>query len=301
VGERSGVSTGSLRAGLKFYGDCLRDAWRGSWDMANAWAPTAGLLVLWGGARLAGYDIPLPVEPDRSALVIAVLFIVAAWIAVFLVQLIAAPPKIAASIAARATAAAPVAVRALPRVDAPASPAPALTLRLHDQIEEVRAVDTAGDVLPTARAYLARVTNGGDHLVRRCQIFFVAPTHIQVVSGPFDLAPGAQRDLPVLRIIDRSDEPHALAYFLDSETWHVAQGQAAWLPEPGRFKLKVLSANASPAVLEVDLSCTVAKPEAWTLVEAAVPDSAPLPETTGRDRAAWAGAAIPAPEASLGD
>jgi hypothetical protein len=105
----------------------------------------------------------------------------------------------------------------------------------------------------------------------------------------------------VLRIIDRSDEPHALAYFLDSETWHVAQGQAAWLPEPGRFKLKVLSANASPAVLEVDLSCTVAKPEAWTLVEAAVPDSAPLPETTGRDRAAWAGAAIPAPEASLGD
>lgn len=305
MGERSSVSTGSLRAGLKFYGHCLRDAWRGSWDMANAWAPTAGLLVLWGSARLAGYDIPLPVEPDKSALVIAVLFIVAAWIAVFGVRLIAAPPRIAASIAAgiaaRAAAAAPVTVPALPQADSPASPAPALTLRLHDQIEEARAVDTAGDALPTARAYVARVTNGGDHLVRRCQIFFVAPTHIQVVSGPFDLAPGAQRDLPVLRIIDQSDEPHALAYFLDSETWHVAQGQAAWLPEPGRFKLKVLSANAGPAVLEVDLSCTIAKPEAWTLVEAAASDPVPLPERTGRNRAVWMGAAMPVPEASLGD
>jgi len=115
-----------------------------------------------------------------------------------------------------------------------------LQVRLHDQVYESAAVDTTGARLPASRAYVARVANRGDRRVRRCQIFFCNPTHIQVVSGPFDLAPGEQRDLPVLRVIDEAEEPHALLYFLDAETWRVADGQAAFLPEPGRFKVKAV-------------------------------------------------------------
>jgi len=164
-----------------------------------------------------------------------------------------------------------------------------LQIRLHDQVAETDAVDTTGARLPASRAYVARVANRGDRRVRRCQVFFCNPTHIQVVSGPFDLAPGEQRDLPVLRVIDEADEPHALLYFLDGETWDVADGQAAWLPEPGRFKVKVLSANAPEAALDVALACSAGTPLAWTLVEAE--DVAEAPKA-GRRRAARAAAGV---------
>jgi len=154
-----------------------------------------------------------------------------------------------------------------------------IDLRLHDQVYETAAVDAAGDRLPPSRAYRARVANRSNQTVRRCQLFFCNPMNIQVVSGPFDLAPGEHLDLPALRVIDGADDPHALLYFLDAETWHVAQGQAAWLPEPGHFKVKVLSANAPPSTLEVELLHDGRMPFAWTLVEATGSDKAP---TAGR-------------------
>src|SRR6185503_18166205 len=164
-----------------------------------------------------------------------------------------------------------------------------LQIRLHDQVAETDAVDTTGARLPASRAYVARIANRGDKRVRRCQVFFCNPTHIQVVSGPFDLAPGEQRDLPVLRVIDEADEPHALLYFLDAETWSVADGQAAFLPEPGRFKVKVLSADAPEAALDVTLACSAGTPLAWTLVEAGeVADAPTEAPKRGRKRAAWA-------------
>jgi hypothetical protein len=161
---------------------------------------------------------------------------------------------------------------------------PPIDVRLHDQVHETTAADTTGDRLPASRAYMARITNRSGKTVRRCQLFFCNPTHIQVVSSPFDLAPGGHLDLPVLRVIDDADEPHALLYFLDAETWDVAAGQAAWLPEPGRFKVKVLSANAVTAALDVKLLRSAGTPLAWTLVEAAEPDKAPK---AGRKRLAW--------------
>ena len=165
-----------------------------------------------------------------------------------------------------------------------------LQVRLHDQVFET-AVDTTGARLPASRAYVARIANRGDKRVRRCQLFFVNATHVQVVSGPFDLGPGEHRDLPVLRVIDQADEPHALLYFLDGETWAVADGQAAWLPEPGRFKVKVLSANAPEAALDVALACSAGTPLAWTLVEAADVEAAPKEAPkAGRKRTAWAAA-----------
>ena len=180
---------------------------------------------------------------------------------------------------------------------APRLISPAIDVRLHDQIHETTAVDTTGDRLPASRAYRARIANHSDQIIRRCQLFFCNPVNIQVVSAPFDLAPGEHRDLPALRIIDEADDPCALLYFLDAETWYVAAGQAAWLPEPGRFKVKVLSANAATAALDVKLSCSTGTPLAWTLVEGTEPDKAPK---AGRKQSTWAPSGVVA-EPNTGD
>ncbi|CAN5609620.1 hypothetical protein BH10PSE6_BH10PSE6_28620 [soil metagenome] len=313
--ERNGWTNGA-RHGLRFYARCAQDARRRSWDSANAWPPVLALLLLSGGAWLAGVDLTHPGDTAYGAPIGTALFIVIAWLAVFLVQFVTAPPRLYArldaellALAQRSAAppVAPVAALSAPAstlasilVATPALPPPIpqpaarpamrpvpppIDVRLHDQVYETAAADTTGDRLPASRAYMARVTNRGDKPVRRCQLFFGSPVHIQVVSGPFDLAPGGHRDLPVLRIIDEADEPHALLYFLDAETWHVAESQAAWLPEPGRFKVKVLSANAPVAALDVNLSCSAGTPLAWTLVEAGEPDKA---AKAGRKRLTWA-------------
>jgi hypothetical protein len=359
--ERKGWTNGA-RQGLRFYAQCAREAWRRSWDVANAWPPILALLLLAGGAWFAGMDLTFPGDVPYGGQIGTGLFIVAAWLTVFLVQFVTAPPRLYARLDAelltltrrlfapafRSVAAlpAPAVVPArvlpaparpaaeLPGADLPAStppdPAPTvialpgpespsvalllpdppsepqpepapempplappppprralppIDVRLHDQVYETTAVDTTGDRLPASRAYMARITNRGDRVVRRCQLFFCNPAHIQVVSGAFDLAPGESRDLPVLRVIDEADEPHALLYFLDAETWQVAEGQAAWLPEPGRFRVKVLSANAATAALDVKLSRSAGRPFAWTLVEATGPDKA---AKAGRRQSAW--------------
>ena len=74
----------------------------------------------------------------------------------------------------------------------------------------------------------------------------------------------------------------------------MAQGQAAWLPEPGRFKVKVLSANAPAAALDVKLARSEGTPLAWTLVEAAEPEKAPADKAqkAGRQRRAWAASGV---------
>jgi hypothetical protein len=296
-----------VRAGLEFYARCVRDAWRRSWDATNAW-PAAVVLALYGCARVAGYTLSLPGDGPGTDLAAVLAFLVVAWSAVFLVQFIAAPPRLAAQLQPQMTPPRIEQPQIIqqplepPKISAPKAPKrrpPVLDVRLQDQLQEVGAVDVAGEILPPSRAYMARITNRGDKTLGRCQLFFGNATHIQVVSGPFDLAPGQHRDLPVLRVIDRSDEPHALAYYLDPDTWQVADGQAAWVPEAGKFKVKVLSADTAQVALKVDLAGNSATAEAWTLIEATA-DDAPHAEAAERPRPMWAGA-IAAPEPNSGD
>jgi len=245
-----------MRNGLKFYRSCIEDAWRTSWNVANAWPPVLVLLALYAVGWLSGHDAELA-TPSALLLLLA-----AAALAIFLVRFTAAPPRIFARLEV-----------AVPRPKAarlsapPASPPAPLQLRLRGSLDEANAVDVTGDRLPAARAFLARATNQSDATLRRCQLFFGTPTNIQVVSAPFDLAPGAHLDLPVLRVSGGAADPHALVYFLDRETWAVAGGQAAWLPEPGRFKVTALSADTERVALEVELSAATAE---WTLAEAPV-------------------------------
>jgi hypothetical protein len=385
-GEHKDGWKSAARQGLLFYARCAHEAWRRSWDAGKALPPILALLVLYAGARAAGIDLTFPGgETDYGMAIGTGLFIAGAWGAVFLVQLIAAPPRLYARLGAQfeaerrrvlalpAPAAkpslpqAPVPTLALPApIDAPEianveaiasavvaeavepfapepvpvfrepmvegafdyppidhppveypsveqppierpvarRPKPAtLGVRLHDQVYATAERDTTGALLPPSRAYMARITNRGDRTVRRCQLFFGSATHIQVVSGPFDLKPGAHRDLPALRVIDESDEPHALLYFLDRETWDIAAGQAAWLPEPGRFKVKVLSANAPESAVDVALACSESEPLAWTLIEAAAvePAKAAPAVRASRKRRGWAAVADVVADPSSGD
>ena len=301
-----------MRAGLEFYARCVRDAWRRSWDATNAW-PAAIVLALYGCARVAGYSLSVPGDGPGTDLAAVLAFLVVAWSAVFLVQFIAAPPRLAAPLQAPIVLPRldppPIIQQVLqqpiepPKISGPKAPKrrpPVLDVRLQDQLQEVGAVDVAGEILPPSRAYMARITNRGDKTLGRCQLFFGNATHIQVVSGPFDLAPGQHRDLPVLRVIDRSDEPHALAYYLDPDTWQVAEGQAAWVPDAGKFKVKVLSADTAQVALKVDLAGNSATAEAWTLIESVAADDAARPEAGDRQRPMWTGA-ITAPEPNSGD
>ena len=101
----------------------------------------------------------------------------------------------------------------------------------------------------------------------------------------------------MLRVIDHCDEPHARLPTISRANLAGGRGQAAWLPEPGRFKVKVLSADAPTASLHVELACSATKPEAWTLIEAA-----PRAQRRGRERAVWtATGSSAAPELNSGD
>ncbi|MBS0541152.1 MAG: hypothetical protein JSR47_20485 [Proteobacteria bacterium] len=263
-----------MRNGLKFYRSCLEDAWQTSWTLANAWPPVLVLLALYAAGWLSGHEAELATPSALLSL------LAAAALAVFLVRFAAAPPRLFARI--EASVPKPKAAR---RVAAPSvpvsSPAP-LKLQLRGSIDEADAIDVTGDRLPPARAFMARATNQSDAPLRHCQLFFGTPRNIQVVSAPFDLAPGAHLDLPVLRVSGGAADPHALVYFLDRETWGIAGGQAAWLPEPGRFKVTALSPDTERVALEVELSAETAE---WTLAEA--------PARKGR-------AAAPAPAAKPG-
>ena len=61
------------------------------------------------------------------------------------------------------------------------------------------------------------------------------------------------------------------------------------LPEPGRFKVKVLSANATGGGTRRAARRSAGTPLAWTLVEAGEGEAAPKEAPkAGRKRAAWA-------------
>ena len=102
--QREAIS--AAQQGLQFYARCAREAWRRSWDAANAIPPVLGLLVLYGGARLGGLDLSfsVPGAGEYGALIGTGLFIALAWLAVFLVQFVATPPRLQARLEAELVA-----------------------------------------------------------------------------------------------------------------------------------------------------------------------------------------------------
>lgn len=76
-----------------FYWLCVKDAWHGSWDKANAWATLLGAIVLWIGAESLGYHVIIP-DTLPGTILLFVFGLGAAWIVIFIAHLIYAPARI---------------------------------------------------------------------------------------------------------------------------------------------------------------------------------------------------------------
>jgi hypothetical protein len=78
---------------LRFYRLCLKEAWSGLFDQANAWATVLGAIVIYVALRLLGYRMILP-ETFEEVIGLAILSLVAAGAALFVVRLLAAPARL---------------------------------------------------------------------------------------------------------------------------------------------------------------------------------------------------------------
>jgi hypothetical protein len=130
-----------------------------------------------------------------------------------------------------------------------------LRITLHDQpAYEAELLDADGNSLPVDFVFLIRLANGNKFL-RQCQVFFGLPNDgpSHPVSGCFDLRRSEQKDIPVLRT-KNTDDRRAIVYILRPSDWKISPQGPAWLPGPGLYEIKVLSADASPATLNVRLT-----------------------------------------------
>jgi hypothetical protein len=241
-----------MKAALLFYLACLKDAWAGSLEIANAWSWLLGPLLLLLASWLLGYPLPLPDRLDLYALQFSFAMLASAWIAVFLLRLVCAPPRLYAQLQAK--------IPTPPRSD--------IGLALFDSVAwESGLLDAAGQELPAAKVFHVRVKNNADKFLEKCQLVFGQKDRLHYpVSGIFDLRSGEYRDLPVIRMNLRDHRP--FMYFLDGPDWKVSPSGPSWLLAPGKYEIRVLSANTSPASLDVDLSGSLMSPEEeWKLAQ----------------------------------
>jgi hypothetical protein len=82
-----------MERALIFWWECLKDAWRGSLERANAWSWIVGLAVVAGGARLSGYQLKVP-EDVQELFAYGIVLIGAALIVFFCIRLLGAPTRL---------------------------------------------------------------------------------------------------------------------------------------------------------------------------------------------------------------
>jgi hypothetical protein len=78
---------------LRFYWLCFKEAWSGLFDQANAWATVLGFAVLYLALWLLGYRL-IPPETSEGVILLALLSLVAAGMAIFVVRLVTAPARL---------------------------------------------------------------------------------------------------------------------------------------------------------------------------------------------------------------
>ena len=79
---------------VKFYWLCVKNAWAGSVERANALANILGTIIIWSILSTWGYQLKLPETLDASFFVFEAVFLIAALVAIFIIRLICAPARI---------------------------------------------------------------------------------------------------------------------------------------------------------------------------------------------------------------
>jgi len=86
-----------IRLYLRFWCECVHEAWRGSWNKANALATIFGGAILTVGAWSLGLTKEAPSSVEGSigfALLTGVASLLLAWVVIFAVRLLGAPARI---------------------------------------------------------------------------------------------------------------------------------------------------------------------------------------------------------------
>jgi hypothetical protein len=81
----------ALRETIKFWGLCIKHAFRDSFSIANAWSGLWGPLLLWLVIKWGGYKVNLPEDAIGQAVVMTLAGAVATWFGVLVVRFIRAP------------------------------------------------------------------------------------------------------------------------------------------------------------------------------------------------------------------
>jgi hypothetical protein len=83
-----------------FYLRCATNAWSGSWDRANALATIVGAIALWIVAESMSYHV-IPPDTFPGVIMLALICFVTAWVVVFFVRFVVAPPRLYAALEER--------------------------------------------------------------------------------------------------------------------------------------------------------------------------------------------------------
>jgi hypothetical protein len=216
--------------------EAFKYAASGSVSKANAWAPVGGAILLWVGAYLIGYDVVIPGTLGKG-IVIFLFCLAAAWVVIFFGKLFYWPYQKIASLNVYSDS--------------------DLLLVLDDKPAFESLTDAEGNELHNGMIFCARVTNGGEKFLQKCQITFgIKGQFSYLVTAPFDLRPGEHREWGVLRVRSLPPEVRAVVYSFLPDEKKIQATSPAWLPKPGIYEIRALSADTKPATLDVRLNKT---------------------------------------------
>jgi hypothetical protein len=83
-----------MRRAFRFYWECLKEAFRGSFSLANAWSGLWGPILVWLSLKWRGYTMTLPEHLDAYALLVLLAFLGSTWVGLIIVRFLNAPVKL---------------------------------------------------------------------------------------------------------------------------------------------------------------------------------------------------------------
>lgn len=79
---------------FKFQWLCAKEAWRGSFDLANAWYGLWGPVIIWLGSYWWGHPLTLPDKLDGYAIGLVFAFLGATWVGLLIARFFSAPARL---------------------------------------------------------------------------------------------------------------------------------------------------------------------------------------------------------------
>lgn len=148
--------------------------------------------------------------------------------------------------------------------------APGLTIKLFGEgpAQQGGIKDSNGNELPVDWVFLAQLTCG-DRALSKCQVILEDRHDSEFpLGGLFELRPGERKLVPIIRFKNRNPRDYrAFIYHVRPTDGQILADGPALLLGPERYRIKILSAEAPPAILVVHLSKHPTIDGQWILEE----------------------------------